>query len=143
MFQLTNEEVNSLRSQIVTSSKGGRRYLPYVFTEQGGAMLSSVLKSERAIEVNVEIMRVFVQMRHYALNYSQQDTITNELKRILLLHIENTETKLSQHEDAINKIAAVLNNLMSTPQTKRKPIGFMPPEKYAELEAEYEKNKNN
>lgn len=63
MFQLTSEEFNNLRSQIVISSHGGRRYLPYVFTEQGVAMLSSVLNSERAIKVNIAIMRVFVNIR--------------------------------------------------------------------------------
>src|SRR5215213_1292305 len=75
MFRLTKEEAESLRSQIVTSNeglrsqsvtlkegRGGRRYLPYAFTEQGVAMLSSVLKSERAVEVNIAIMRTFVQL---------------------------------------------------------------------------------
>lgn len=65
MFQLTAEEAVLLRSQIVTSSSGhgGRRYVPYVFTEQGVAMLSSVLNSKRAIEVNIQIMRAFVKLR--------------------------------------------------------------------------------
>src|SRR2546429_240542 len=65
MFQLTYQEVRNLRSQFVTSNKerGGRRYLPFAFTEQGVAMLSSVLNSERAIEVNIAIMRAFVKLR--------------------------------------------------------------------------------
>ena len=65
MFQLNNQEVISLRSQFVTSksSRGGRRYLPYVFTEQGVAMLSTVLKNDRAIKVNIAIMRAFVNLR--------------------------------------------------------------------------------
>ncbi len=65
MFQLTAEEAEGLRSQIVTSKigRGGRRYLPYAFTEQGVAMLSSVLNSDRAIEVNIAIMRAFVRLR--------------------------------------------------------------------------------
>ena len=64
MFQLTSEETTTLRSQIVTSkSRGGRQYRPYAFTEQGVAMLSSVLHSERAIQVNIAIMRAFVQLR--------------------------------------------------------------------------------
>ena len=62
-FQLTNQDLSNLRSQIVTSSWGGRRYLPYAFTEQGVAMLSSVLRSPRAVQVNIEIMRVFVRLR--------------------------------------------------------------------------------
>lgn len=63
MFQLDEKEFANLRSQFVTSSWGGRRHAPYVFTEQGVAMLSSVLRSRRAILVNVEIMRVFVRLR--------------------------------------------------------------------------------
>ena len=63
MFQLTREEFNNLRSQIATSTWGGARYLPYVFTEQGVAMLSSVLKSKRAIQVNIQIMRTFIKLK--------------------------------------------------------------------------------
>src|SRR5690606_9803179 len=63
MFQLTKQEVNHLRSQIVTSSWGGRRTPPYAFTEQGVAMLSSVLRSPQAVQVNIEIMRAFVRLR--------------------------------------------------------------------------------
>ena len=63
LFQLTEQEFTNLRSQIVTSSWGGTRYLPYAFTEQGVAMLSSVLRSARAVAVNIEIMRAFVRMR--------------------------------------------------------------------------------
>ena len=63
MFQLTKQEFSDLRSQFVTSNWGGRRYPPYAFTEQGVAMLSSVLRSERAIHVNIEIMRAFVRLR--------------------------------------------------------------------------------
>ena len=63
MFQLTEEEAKFLRSQFATSKRGGRRYLPYVFTQEGVAMLSSVLNSERAIMVNIQIMRAFSQLR--------------------------------------------------------------------------------
>jgi hypothetical protein len=68
MFQLSENEFESLRSQIVTSNRGGRRYLPYAFTEQGVAMLSTVLKSDRAIHVNIAIMRTFVQLRKLTFN---------------------------------------------------------------------------
>lgn len=74
MFQMTPEEVKILRSQNVTLGlKWGRysKYLPFAFTEQGVAMLSSVLSSDRAVQVNVEIMRAFVRLRHWALNYHQ------------------------------------------------------------------------
>lgn len=74
MFQLTKQEVTVLRSQIVTSNtsgrRGGRRYAPYAFTEQGIAMLSSVLRSERAVRVNVEIMRAFVRLRRMLASHS-------------------------------------------------------------------------
>lgn len=63
MFQLTQAEFSNLRSQIVTSSWGGRRYVPYAFTEESVAMLSGILNSERAIQVNIEIMRAFVKLR--------------------------------------------------------------------------------
>ena len=66
MFELSKEEFDNLRSQIVTSNYGGRRYLPFAFTEQGIAMLSSVLKSEIAVEINISIMRTFVAIRKFA-----------------------------------------------------------------------------
>ena len=62
MFQLSHDEFESLRSQFVTSNRGGRRYLPYAFTEQGVAIASTVLKTDRAIQVNIAIMRTFVQL---------------------------------------------------------------------------------
>jgi hypothetical protein len=73
MFQLNNQEVMRLRSQIVPSKRGrgGRRYLPYVFTEQGAAMLSTVLKSDRAIKVNIAIMRTFVMLRQMLVSNAQ------------------------------------------------------------------------
>lgn len=71
MFELTKIEFNSLRSQIVTSNRGGLRYMPFAFTEQGIAMLSSVLNSEKAIEVNISIIRAFVTFRQFSLTYSE------------------------------------------------------------------------
>ena len=71
MFELTPEEWENLRSQFATSSWGGQRYLPFAFTEQGVAMLSSVLNSEIAIDVNISIMRAFVMMRQFALTYQE------------------------------------------------------------------------
>jgi phage regulator Rha-like protein len=67
MFQLSKEETESLRFQIGTSKRGGRRYLPYVFTQEGVAMLSSALNSPRAIQVNIQIMRAFVKLRRMLL----------------------------------------------------------------------------
>lgn len=71
MFQPTKIEFDNLRSQIVTSSWGGQRYLPYGFTEEGVAMLSSVLKSKKAIQVNISIMRAFVVMKQYIVDYTE------------------------------------------------------------------------
>ena len=79
MFELTEKEFNSLRSQIVTSKRGGTRYMPFVFTEQGVAMLASVLRSEKAIEVNIQIVRAFVFIRRYALSH---EDLTDKLKEL-------------------------------------------------------------
>jgi hypothetical protein len=118
MFQLTNDEWNSLRSQIVTSksSRGGRRYVPYVFTEQGVSMLSSVLNSERAIEVNINIMRTFVKLRQYVLFKSDTDEQIAELRKLLMLYIEKNDKR-------VNEIIIALNNLIEQPP-KTKRIGF-------------------
>ena len=83
MFQLNLQEVRSLRSQIVTSNKGrgGQRYLPYAFTEQGVAMLSSVLNSERAVQVNIEIMRAFVKLREMIASNKELAKRLDELEK--------------------------------------------------------------
>ncbi len=81
MFTLTQKEFQDLRSQIVTSKRGGTRYMPYAFTEQGVAMLSSVLNSEKAINVNIAIIRTFVTIRQYALNYKELETKIKKLEK--------------------------------------------------------------
>jgi hypothetical protein len=83
MFQLDEEEAKLLRSQIVTSKegRGGRRYRPYAFTEQGVAMLSSVLRSARAVDVNIEIMRAFVRLRHWAVSNAELGRRIDELEK--------------------------------------------------------------
>jgi phage regulator Rha-like protein len=123
MFQLTDEEWKNLRSQIVTFNKDTRKYKPYAFTEQGVAMLSSVINSERAIEVNINIMRAFVKLRHYVLSKSDTNEQIAELRKLLMVYIENTDDKLSKHDKAIEQIIIVLNNLMEKPP-KTKRIGF-------------------
>jgi hypothetical protein len=83
MFQLTNQEFRNLRSQFATSSWGGTRYTPYAFTELGVAMLSSVLNSEKAIDINRKIMRAFVAIRQFLLNYSEfKQEFKDEIKEI-------------------------------------------------------------
>jgi hypothetical protein len=118
MFQLTDEEWDCLRSQIVTSNnkRGGRRYAPYVFTEQGVSMLSSVINSERAIEVNINIMRTFVKLRHYVLSKSDTNEQIAELRKLLMLYIEKNDKR-------VNDIIIALNNLIEHPP-KTKKIGF-------------------
>ena len=125
MFQLILDEVKNLKSQIVTSSWGGRRKLPFVFTEHGVLMLSSVLNSERAIEVNITIMRVFTNIRQYMLQQASKMDEIKELRRMLLLHIENTDARLRGHDERIEQIILVLNNLIEQPKPKRQ-IGFHP-----------------
>lgn len=124
MFQLTPEEYETLISQFAISKKrGGRRFMPYVFTEQGVAMLSSVLRSEQAIQVNIKIMNTFVALRKYAMQSSLKNKEIEDLRKILMLHIENTENKFNQNEKTVKSIINVLNNLIEKPrETKR--IGF-------------------
>lgn len=81
MFILSQKEFQALRSQIVTSKRGGTRYLPYAFTEQGVAMLSSVLNSEKAIEVNIAIIRTFVLIRQYALGFGELSKKIKQLEK--------------------------------------------------------------
>lgn len=119
MFQLTPTEWAMLRSRIVipTSSHGGRRFAPYVFTEQGIAMLSSVLGSERAIAINIEIMRAFVKLRELLASNKELARQFGELEARL-------EKKLSAHDEAIAAILSAIRQLMNPPQPKRRGIGF-------------------
>jgi len=115
MFQLTKEESESLRSQIAISKigRGGRRSVPYAFTEQGVAMLSSVLNSERAIEVNISIMRAFVKLR-------QMLESNEELNRKFAAVIR----KLSTHDKYFKVVFDELKRLTEQPTSPRKQIGF-------------------
>ena len=111
MFQLTKTEFNGLRSQFATSKRGGRQYLPYAFTEHGILMLSSVLKSQQAVNVNIQIMRAFVQMRRQAL------TIV-ELKRKI-------DTIESKYDKQFKVVFDALRHLIEAPLSKKKKgIGF-------------------
>ena len=118
MFQLTDEEWKGLRSQIAISkgNRGGRRSAPFVFTEQGIAMLSTVLNSERAIDVNINIMRAFVNLRHYAFSQTAANEQVAELRKLLMLYIEKNDKR-------VNEIIIALNNLIEQPK-KTKTIGF-------------------
>ena len=124
MFRLTKDEF----TEVVTNcdhlqSMKFRPTLPCAFTEQGVAMLAAVLNSQKAIDVNIQIMRAFVKMRHYVLSQIGTNDQITELRKLLMLHIENSETKFSKHDEAIRQIVCALNNLIEQPK-KTKAIGF-------------------
>ena len=104
MFQLTEEEFATLRSQLATSKegKGGRRYMPYVFSEQGVAMLSSVLNSEVAIQMNIRIIDTFVNMRHFALENKELTKRFNELEQYFINYCKDNERDKQQIYEAID-----------------------------------------
>jgi len=122
MFRLTSEEwkslifqigSSSLRSQIGISSWGGRRHAPYVFTEQGVAMLSSVLKSQRAVQVNIMIMRAFVRIRQMV-----------SLNRALAKRLAAIERRLTGHDADVQQLYKLIQELHQSPQMEG--IGFHP-----------------
>ncbi len=115
MFELTKDEWKLLTSQIVMFEKGqgkGKypKYLPFAFTEQGVAILSTVLRSDKAIQVNISIMRAFVLIRQYYMDYKE-----------LKLHIEKLEKEMNKK---FKDIYEAMNYMLNPPQPKRKPIGF-------------------
>ena len=121
MFQLSQKEFESLISQSVISKqvgRGGTRKSPYAFIEQGVAMLSSVLNSETAIEVNIQLIRVFIKMKQLLLD-----------NKDLYLKIERIENKLTAHDEDIQNIFVILKKLLQPPPIKRKVIGFPYPNK--------------
>lgn len=115
MFRLVNQEVVDLKSQIVTSSWGGRRKLPHAFTEQGVAMLSSVLNSPLAIRVNIEIMRAFVRLREMI-----------STNKELAAKLDELERKVTTHDKAIAGLFTAIRELATPvpPKPKRR-IGFI------------------
>ncbi len=116
MFQLTEDESGSLRSQIATLKSGRgahRKYFPYAFTEQGVAMLSSVLKSERAVQVNIAIMRAFVQMRELAAS-----------NRELAHKIDDLEKKHAQHDQQFVAVFDAIQQMVEPAEGKKRKIGF-------------------
>lgn len=120
-FQLAGDEWRILRSQIAASSSashGGRRYAPYAFTEQGVAMLSGVLRSPRAVEVNIQIMRAFVRLRQLL-----------RVHKELAERLTKLEEQMRQRDHAVaqqfQKVFALLDQLFSPPSPPRKRIGFL------------------
>ncbi len=122
MFQLTRKELENLRSQFVTSSWGGPRYLPFAFTEQGVAMLSGVINSEKAIAMNIAIMRAFVEIRKIINN---NKNISEQLQLL--------QDRIGEHDVQLNSIYEAIENLLDDKTdkelkeeawSKRKRIGF-------------------
>jgi phage regulator Rha-like protein len=154
MFQLTQAEYDSLRSQIVTSKdepenlksqsatskdkndklrsqiaiskngKGGRRYLPFAFTEHGVIMLSSILNSEIANQINIAVVKAFIEMRRYIARPIRKKL--DDLEKILMLHIDDTNHNFANHAAIINEIITKLNNLIESPPKPKRKIGFNP-----------------
>lgn len=117
-FELSQEELQNLTSQNVISSHGGRRYRPFAFTEQGVAMLSSVVNSPRAIQVNIAIMRTFVEMRRMLEAHA-------DLAGRLDLLEEQVFSRLDANDTDIRKIFEVLSALIYPPNPPRRPVGFI------------------
>lgn len=119
MFQLTKPEAEALRSQIVISNigRGGRRYEPYVFTEQGVAMLSGVLRSDRAIAVNIEIMRAFVELRRAAGSFQELQQRLDQMEL-------DIGARLSEHDEQLRQIFEALRQLIAPPPQTKRPVGF-------------------
>ena len=113
MFQLTEQEFANLKSQFVTSSWGGLRKRPFAFTEQGVAMLSGVLRSKRAIQVNVAIMRTFVKLRELLSDHKE-----------LAEQFSLLERKVEKHDHEIHAIFEAIRRLMDPPSRPKRTIGF-------------------
>lgn len=121
MFQLTDQEHQALRSHLATSKtpagRGGRRYLPHVFTEHGAIMAATVLNSPRAVEVSVYVVRAFVRLREVLASNQELTKRLDELEARI-------QKKLATHDEAIAAILSAIRQLMSPPAPERRPIGF-------------------
>lgn len=113
MFQLTALEVGNLKSQFATSSWGGRRKLPLVFTEHGAIMAASVLNSDRAVEMSVYVVRAFVQLRTMLLDH-----------KVLADKLAALERRVSHHDNSLAEVIDAIRALMAQPRTANRPIGF-------------------
>lgn len=109
MFQLTKQEFDSLRSQIATSNKrGGTRYMPFAFTEQGVGMLSGVLNSDKAVQMHIAIVRAFVALKQFVLNYKD---LANQIKEI--------KSTVTNHSEQLNQIYDAIENMMDENEEKK------------------------
>ena len=118
MFQLTKKEYQSLRSQIVILKRGQHiKYLPFAFTEQGVAMLSSVLNSDKAVQVNIAIMRAFVQLRKFL---QSNESLANKLKELE----KETKKRFDTQQEQINIIFEAIKQLIKEETKPKKQVGF-------------------
>ncbi len=122
MFQLTEDELDSMRLQIATASKRNIRYTPFAFTEHGVIMAASILNTRRAIDVSVYIVRAFVKLR-------EMMSANKELEHKL----EELERKVESHDGAIRSLVAAIRELMTPPEPKKKKIGFIVRERSAQF----------
>jgi ORF6N domain len=113
MFSLTPQEFAGLRSQTATSNRGGRRYLPMVFTEHGALMAASVLNSQRAVEMSVFVVRAFVQLREALV---RDHALADKLDAL--------EKRVSQHDQSLSDLIEAIRALMAQPKSANRPIGF-------------------
>ena len=124
MFKLNSNEFNELvancdRFRTLKHSSS----TPYAFTEHGVTMLASVLNSDRAIEISIRIVETFIALRQFALTQASKNQELAELRKMLMLHIENSDNKFAKHDKAISQIINVLNHLIEQPRETKK-IGF-------------------
>jgi phage regulator Rha-like protein len=117
-FRLSKEEWNNLRFQIGTSSLsyGGRRYLPYAFTEHGALMLANILRSDRAAQMSIEVIRAFIHLRRLSISYEALAKEAKEVKSFVLKHAQKSDQEFRRVWTAIEKLSA--------PQTEERRIGF-------------------
>lgn len=113
MFSLTPQEFAGLRSQIATSNRGGRRYLPMAFTEHGALMAASVLSSQRAVEMSVFVVRAFVQLREALV---RDNALADKLAAL--------EKRVTQHDQSLSDLIEAIRALMAQPKSANRPIGF-------------------
>jgi hypothetical protein len=123
MFQLTENELEILRSQVVTTKFTMTRTTPYVFTEHGISMLSSVLKSQLAIEVNIQIMRTFTKIREFALNYNDIAKRIQEIEKTIKIDQQHQNYNTQRIDEAFELLHQILKD---TQKTNNNLIGFRP-----------------
>jgi hypothetical protein len=131
MFQRTDQEFSRLRSQIATSKirpgRGGRRYVPYAFTEHGALMAANLLNSARAIEVSVYVVRAFIRLRETLAAHKDLARKLDELERKTEALAMKHDTLATETRAQFRQVIAALRQLMSTPAPTRRPIGFITP----------------